>query len=105
MSTRIESKLDVLIEKLDQILMLIKITNRQRLIEVKGQFHDDTVNKRILELADGTLNAQKLKKHVATDTDVSEKTVERRINELTSYGLITQRREGSEIFYEAGNLY
>ncbi len=98
-------KLDEVTIQLNQIIALLKITFSEKLIEIKRTLLANPVNGRILELADGTRGANSLKDQVATDTDVSTKTVERRIIELVSRGLLTQRRKGKEIIYITTNLF
>lgn len=101
----IKDNLEVIIQKMDRMLSFLRIALVDKIEELRSQAEGDPVSNRILELADGTRAANKLKKQVAIDTEVSKKTVQRRINDLLSSGLLSQKRDGQEVYYEVTDLF
>jgi predicted transcriptional regulator len=56
-------------------------------------------------LADGFLTSSQIKEKVAAQTKVSEKTVERRTNELVEKGVLIAMKRGKEVYYSNSGLY
>ena len=86
--------------KLDQLIILLKLSNRDVLNQFKREVQRDRVSARILELADGTLTYSELSKKVAEEMGVAEITVKRKISRLREMGFLIIRREGRQVFYE-----
>ena len=91
--------------KLDQLIILLKLSNRDVLNQFKREVQRDRVSARILELADGTLTYSELSKKIANEMDVAEITVKRKISRLREMGLLIIRREGRQVFYENSGLF
>jgi len=91
--------------KLDQLIILLKLSNRDVLNQFKREVQRDRVSARILELADGTLTYSELSKRVAEEMDVAEITVKRKISRLREMGFLVIRREGRQVFYENSGLF
>ncbi len=75
-----KNEIDVLREisrKLDQLIILLKLSNRNVLNQFKREVQRDRVSARILELADGTLTYSDLSKKVSEEMGVSEITVKK----------------------------
>jgi len=91
--------------KLDQLIILLKLSNRDVLNQFKREVQRDRVSARILELADGTLTYSELSKKVAEEMGVAEITVKRKISRLREMGFLIIRREGRQVFYENSGLF
>jgi len=91
--------------KLDQLILLLKISNRKTLEEFKKEVRGDKVSAKIIELADGTITYSELSRRVAEEMKVSEITVKRKISSLREMGFLVARREGREVYYENSGLY
>lgn len=91
--------------KLDQLIILLKLSNKDVLNQFKREVQRDRVSARILELADGTLTYSELSKKVAEEMGVAEITVKRKISRLREMGFLIIRREGKQVFYENSGLF
>jgi len=91
--------------KLDQLIILLKLSNRDVLNQFKREVQRDRVSARILELADGTLTYSELSKKVAEEMGVAEITVKRKISRLREMGFLIIRREGRQVYYENSGLF
>jgi hypothetical protein len=88
--------------RLDTIITLLKLTNRDKLEAVRGELDD--VGKALLEATEEPVAVGKLKKSVAGATNQSEKTVQRRIAELTALGVLAKNGGGSTATYRSTGL-
>jgi len=91
--------------KLDQLIILLKLSNKNTLDKFKREIKRDRVSARILELADGTLTYSDLSKKVAEEMKVAEITVKKKISTLREMGFLITRREGREVYYENSGLF
>ena len=91
--------------KLDQLIILLKLSNRDVLNQFKREIQRDRVSARILELADGTLTYSDLSKKVSEEMGVAEITVKKKISRLREMGFLITRREGREVYYENSGLF
>lgn len=91
--------------KLSQLIFLTKLSNYELLEQTRKEINKDSVAQAILALADGLITSSQLKEKVSGQTNVSERTVERRINDLVEKGAITRIRKGHEVYYENPGLY
>ena len=71
-----------ILEKLQNIELLLKIGNREVIDKFQNEIKKDRVSKRILDLANGTLSYSDLAKKVAQNEDVAEITVKKKISNL-----------------------
>jgi Fic family protein len=88
--------------QLDTIIALLKMTNRDKLEAARGALDD--VAKALLDAAGEPLMVGQLKKDVASKTGQSEKTVQRRIAELTDLGVLVKSGGGNAAKYRASGL-
>lgn len=86
-------------KKLDTLIALYKIGLRKELRALSDEIKSDLISTKILELVDGTLPSGELVIKIAKITGVSEKTVKRRISDLSEKGLLTSNREGLKVYY------
>jgi len=91
--------------KMDQLIILLKLSNRKVLNGFKKEIKRDRISARILELADGTLTYSDLSKKVAEEMKVAEITVKKKISTLREMGFLITRREGREVYYEKSGLF
>lgn len=103
-----ESEVAILKEiahKLDQLIILLKLSNRDVLNRFKKEVQRDRVSARILELADGTLTYSDLSKKISEEMGVAEITVKKKISRLREMGFLITRREGRQVYYENSGLF
>ena len=91
--------------KLDQLIILLRLSNRDVLNRFKSEVQGDPVSARILELADGTLTYSDLSKKVSEEMGVAEITVKKKISRLREMGFLITRREGRQVYYENSGLF
>lgn len=94
-----------ILEKLQNIELLLKIGNRDIIDKFQNEIKKDRISKRILDLADGNLSYSDLSKKVAQDEDVAQITVKKKISNLKSLGFLITKREGSSVYYEKSDLF
>lgn len=94
-----------ILEKLQNIELLLKIGNREVIDKFQNEIKKDRVSKRILDFADGTLSYSDLVKKVAQNEDVAEITVKKKISNLKNNGFLLTKREGNTVYYEKSVLF
>jgi hypothetical protein len=94
-----------ILEKLQNIELLLKIGNREVIDKFQNEIKKDHVSKRILDFADGTLSYSDLAKKVAQNEDVAEITVKKKISNLKNNGFLLTKREGNAVYYEKSDLF
>ena len=90
--------------KLDQLVILAKISNRHALEELARDIERDKVAQSIAAKADGSLTYSAISKAVSAETGAHERTVKARISELVDKGVLIARRGGREVYYERSGL-
>lgn len=98
------SKLTEISRKLDQLIILLKLSNRAVLSEYKRQLERDKVYVRIMEIADSSLSYSDISKKLHDELGVAEITVKKKIAELKAMGLLIATRKGREVYYENSGL-
>jgi Fic family protein len=88
--------------QLDTIIALLKLTNQDKLDAVRDRLDD--VAKALVEATAEPVVVGQLKKNVATATNQSEKTVQRRIGDLVAMGLLAKTGGGSTATYRTTGL-
>lgn len=89
-------------EQLDTIIALLKLTNRDKLNAAREKL--DEVEKALIEATTEPVVVGKLKKDVAAATKQSDKTVQRRLGELTAMGVLAKSGGGATATYRATGL-
>ena len=100
-----ESILREISRKMDQLILLLKLSNQATLDEFRKEIKKDHVSARILELADGTLSYSDISKKIASEMNVAEITVKKKISTLREMGFLITRREGRNVYYENSGLF
>lgn len=91
--------------KLDQLIILWKLGNRDTIESFKREIKRDKVSSKILDYANGTLTYSGLTKKVANEMKVAEITVMKKISKLREMGFLIGRKEGREVYYENSGLF
>lgn len=102
-----KEELEVLREmsrKLDLLVTLLKLSNRDVLERFREEVKKDKVATKILELANEPITYSDLVRKVATETGAAEITVKKKISMLKEMGFLMSRREGREVYYENTGL-
>jgi len=105
MSNETEKLLNEISNKLDQLIILGKLTNKNVLDSYQKEIKDDPIYSKLVEYADGNFSSSDLAIKVAEETGSAEITVKVRMAKLREMGFLTARREGREVFYEKSGLF
>lgn len=92
-------------QKLDQLLILIKISNLDKISKTKEELQSDPIFSAILSLADGSLTSKQLKEKVAKKVKKGVRTVESRLADLVEKGVLKVNKKGREYYYEQSGLF
>jgi predicted transcriptional regulator len=99
------SVLQEISEKLSQLLTLTRMSNSQVIADFKKEIKKEPLLELILNLADDTLTASKLKAKIKENMKVSDDTIERRIAILMEKGALYVKKRGNEVYYGDSGLY
>ena len=91
--------------KLDQLIILGKLTNKRVLDSYQKDIKGDLIYSKLVEYADGNVSSSDLAKKVAVETGSAEITIKVRIAKLREMGFLIARRAGREVFYEKSGLF
>ena len=91
-------------DKLDTLIALMKIGNRNALEEYRQRISDDKVYSKIMETLQEPLTHGDLCKKVADELAMAEITVRKKIAELKNWGLLKTVKKGREVYYEKSGL-
>lgn len=105
MSDKTTELLKEISNKLDQLIILGKLTNKNVLDSYQKEIKDDPIYSKLVEFADGTLSSTDLSTKVAEETSSAEITVKVRLAKLREMGFLVARREGRVVFYEKSGLF
>jgi len=94
------------IDRLDQLIAITKLANKDKLDERKKQISNDEVSKAILELLEsGPMDYSTLAEKTVEKSGKSLRTAQSRISELTDDKILVKRREsGKTIYFNSGIL-
>jgi len=95
-----EVTLKDVVQRLDQLIALWKLTNRDLIRKIKNEIMKDEISRKILELADGSREYTLLAEEVAKLTGKTSRTVKSRIAELSEMGIIRGTRKKGKVYYE-----
>jgi len=91
--------------KLDQLILLMKMSNREKLNEAKRQLQQDREYTRILEICAEPIAYGDIVNQVVSATGVSERTVKSKIAQLRELGVLVASRRGREVYYVDSGLF
>jgi len=93
------------VERLDQLIAIMKLANAKTLNEYKENISKDEVSQAILELLEsGPLDYSTLYEKAAEKSGKSERTVQRRITELSDNKILSKKREGGNVLYQNSGI-
>jgi len=91
--------------KLDQLIILTKLSNLEILAEHKAKIRGDKVFKKILDYSDGSLAFSELCEKIAEELGVAEITVMKKISQLKEMGFLVTERRGRKVHYDTSGLF
>ena len=91
--------------KLDQLIVLTKLSNLDIIEKYKTKVRSDQVSARILDYSDGSLSYSKLCERISQELGVAEITVKRKISELREMGFLVGERRGRQVYYLNSGLF
>lgn len=103
-----EEQLHVLNEisrKLDQLIILTKLSNRDILTEYKARIRGDKVFGKILDYSDGSLGYSEICEKIAKELSVAEITVRKKMSQLKEMGFLVSERKGKKVYYATSGLF
>jgi DNA-binding transcriptional ArsR family regulator len=104
MSEPRDEMLSEISDKLDTLIALMKIGNRDALEEYRQRISKDKVYSKIMEKLEEPLTYGVLSKQVADELSVAEITVKKKTAELKDAGLLKTVKKGREVYYEKSGL-
>jgi DNA-binding transcriptional ArsR family regulator len=104
MSEPKDEMLSEISDKLDTLIALMKIGNRDALEEYRQRISKDKVCSKIMEKLEEPLTYGVLCKKVAEELAMAEITVRKKISELKDMGLLKTVKKGREVYYEKSGL-
>jgi hypothetical protein len=94
---------EAVIKRLDTVISILQLAYSDQISRAREKVRADPVNTAVLTLAeDDFVGAGDLKKKVSASTSQSEKTVQRRIQELVSLGALERRASGAAAYKSTG---
>jgi len=90
--------------KLDQLIILTKLSNREIIERYKTKIQGDKVSSRILTYSDGSLSYSDMCKKVSDELGVAEITVKKKVAELKEMGFLATERRGKQVYYNQSGL-
>ena len=93
------------VDRLDLLIALFKLANKDTILEVKKEIEKDPVLKKLLELADGSKEYTALAEEVAKATGKHVRTVKAKISKLAELGALRGIRRGRKVYYQNTGLY
>jgi len=91
--------------KLDQLIILTKLSSLDIIEKYKTRIRDDKVLAKILDYSDGSLSYSKLCEKVSKELGVAEITVMKKVSELKEMGFLVTERKGREVYYAKSGLF
>lgn len=94
------------VERLDQLIAIMKLAYKDQLDVEKEIISKDKVSKTILELLnEDSMDYSTLVEKTAIKADTSQRTVKRRIADLSDSKILSKRREsGKTVYFNSGIL-
>jgi hypothetical protein len=103
-SRRLKVDQSDVVERLDKLIALFRLVNATALSAAKDAALSDPVVKLLLKECPDWRKAGELKSKVATIASTSEKTVQRRMQELVDEGVLIVRKDGQNLLYKDAGL-
>lgn len=91
--------------KLDQLIILTKLSNREIIAKYKTRIEGDKVYAGIMNFSDGSLTYSDICKKVSVELNVAEITVKKKVAELKEMGFLVSERRGKQVYYLQSGLF
>lgn len=91
--------------KLDQLIILTKLSNLDIIEKYKIKIRGDQVSARILDYSDGSMSYSNLSRRISEELGVAEITVKRKISDLREMGFLVGKRRGRQVYYVNSELF
>lgn len=91
--------------KLDQLIILTKLSNREIIEKYRTKIQGDKVYARIVGYSDGFLSYSDICKKVSNELNVAEITVKKKVAELKEMGFLVTERRGKQVYYGQSGLF
>jgi len=92
--------------KLDQLIALWKVSNREVLEKAMNEISRDKIAAKILEITrENPQTYSNIAERVAEELGVAEITVKLKISKLKELGFLTAQRKGRAVYYESLRLW
>ncbi|HZS30346.1 MAG TPA: hypothetical protein VFA37_03750 [Gaiellaceae bacterium] len=104
MDDEIGLKLDLISQKLDQLIVITKLAQWSAIAKTQTEVRSDKINAAILDASTGWVRAGKMQAAVAKKTKSSTRTVRERIADLVAMDALEKRGGGPTMEYKACGL-
>lgn len=91
--------------KIDQLIILTKLSNLKIIAEYKTKIRGDKVFRKILDNSDGSLGYSELCEKISKELGVAEITVMKKVSELKEMGFLVTERRGRKVYYDTSGLF
>jgi len=91
--------------KLDQLIILTKLSNRNTIEKYKIKIRGDQIAARVLDYSDGSISYSTLSRRISEELGVAEITVKRKISDLREMGFLVGERRGRQVYYVSSGLF
>lgn len=91
--------------KLDQLIVLIRISNKEKLNEVKRQLFQDREYATIIDICTEPTTYGNIVNQVVSATGVTARTAKTKIAQLKEMGVLVASRHGHEMYYVDSGLF
>lgn len=91
--------------KLDQLIILTKLSNLDIIAEYRKHIRGDKVASKVLDYSDGSLSYSEICEKVSIELGVAEITVRKKITNLKEMGFLVTERRGRQVYYDTSGLF
>ena len=91
--------------KLDQLIILTKLSNLNIIAEYRKRIRDDKIAAKVLDYSDGSLSYSEICEKVSNELGVAEVTVRKKMTNLKEMGFLVTERKGKQVYYDTSGLF
>lgn len=92
--------LEKISDQMDILVSLFKLAYADTISEVRTKVFEDKVMAKILEIVPEALPARELVAKVCSEVDQKERTIQYRLSDLVSMGVLKTEKVGNKSFYQ-----
>jgi DNA-binding transcriptional ArsR family regulator len=97
--------LEEISRKLDQLIILTKLSNLEIIAKYKATVQGDKVFAKILEYSNGSLSYSELSEKISKELGVAEITVKKKLSSLKEMGFLVSERKGNQVYYTTSGIF